>query len=219
MKNFEGDSHFNDKYGYGSSNLYDLKRVAKAFSSDDSYSEELRAASCDLINALSDAVIANFGGMDENGGLSIYFPKHALYYKVFEDGNLYFTNSAENYLKQYEENGFNEAYTELVKKLVFRDLVGAWLGKFLWQNEDDLYAERLLGAIEKNGLLQFIVDPSDIDMNDPEDPFVHTVQERIDERNKRGRQGVSGPYSFCVRSEVVYIERTDYQYVHHGDKR
>lgn len=209
MRSLGGDSHFNVKYGYASSNLYDLKRVAEALAEDDSFSKELRAASRDLVNAISDAVIANFGGTDENGGLSIYFPRHALFFKVFEDGELYYTYTAEKYLESYEDNGINEAYTELIKKLLFTDLVGGCLGRFLWQNEDDLSAVRIINVLETNNFLQPIVDPADIDMNDPEDPFVRTVQKLIDQRIHTGKITVTVPERIYDEEHWHYADTAD----------
>jgi hypothetical protein len=205
MNGLEGDSHFDNKHGYGSSNLYDLKRIAETFSEDERYSEELRSASRDLVNTLSDAVIANFEGTDENGGLSIYFPRQAMYFKIFEDGYLYYNDAAEKHLTLYEENGFNEAYTELVKKLAFRDLVGIWLGKFLWQNEDELSPERLLNALEINELLQHLADPSEIDKSDPDDPYVQIVQKQIDERIHTGKITATVP-------ERIYDDEEHWHY-------
>ncbi len=208
MRGLGGDAHFDNKHGYGSSNLYDLKRIAETFSEDERYSEELRAASRDLVNTLSDAVIANFEGTDENGGLSIYFPRQAIYFKIFEDGYLYYNYAAEKHLTLYEENGFNEAYTELVKKLAFRDLVGIWLGKFLWQNEDELSPERILGVFERNALLQHLVDPSEVDKSDPEDPYVQTVQKQIDERIHTGKIAATVPERIYDDEEHWHYEET-----------
>ncbi len=188
MRDLGGDSHLNYRYGLLASNLYDLKRIAVSFSEDERLSEELRSASHKLVSVLSDAVIANFGGKDENGGLNIFFPRHA-----FNTNELYIVSNGQTYLDLYEECGINESYEEAVKKLAFRDVVGFCLGDFFSEKEKDISTDDVLNLINSSLDMRAIVNMVEFDRNDPEDPYVGLIQRMIDERVHSGKITVTTP--------------------------
>lgn len=205
IRSLGGDSDFDIKYSASASNLYDLKRIATVFSEDEGFSVELREASRDLVNALSDAVIANFGGIDEAGGLSIYFPRHAV-----ASTNTYFWFKALDHIELYEANGFNETYTDMVKKLASRDLFGLRVGRRFWKNENDISTEDFFNDLYSIPELQSFIEIIDPDRNDPEDPYVRIAQQVIDDRIHTGKIKVTVP-------ERIYDDGEHWHYAEPAD--
>ncbi|MCR5403295.1 MAG: hypothetical protein K6E91_05660 [Butyrivibrio sp.] len=199
------DSHFGDRNGYNSSNLFDLKRLATAFSNGDIFSEDLKKASRGVIEALSSAVINNYNNDTtvDNGGLSIYFPIYAFYSATNAKGETVYNDIAADRLKTYIDMEVNKDYVDMAADMAVRSLAGRLIGEEFWL-DDAVSIEDVISKMESRDKWKEIIEVSGMDKNDPEDPLIKDIAKLIQDRITAGDIEISIPEP--VIDDGAYLE-------------